>query len=155
MARTILVFLSAARIRDESRRPAKVIRAIPMHGYDSEVLSNDTCFPSFSYLFPCFGLILYKSVWKFPQTSSFNRKFHFISSYLLCLRNYLICLFDLGGPVFGVCCECQNWFNWNALLSSYPAIDVKGTVIPVKTCKQWNFLQWKMAPIHFRLLVQL
>lgn len=35
--RTILVSLSAARIHDESRKPARVLRAIPNDGYDSEV----------------------------------------------------------------------------------------------------------------------
>lgn len=45
--RTILVSLSAARIHDESRKPARVLRAIPNDGYDSEVSACNATFLSF------------------------------------------------------------------------------------------------------------
>lgn len=37
MIRTLLVSLSAARVYDESQRPANIIRAIPNDSYDTEV----------------------------------------------------------------------------------------------------------------------
>lgn len=40
MSRAMLVSLSAARINDESKYPASILRAIPSEGYDAEVSSR-------------------------------------------------------------------------------------------------------------------
>lgn len=113
LSRTLILSLSAARINDESQKPANIIRAIPNDAYDSEVCMR---------VLVCIQHFIITSC---DKTSISILKFNYLFAFNYCFSFKFFYLF-VGQSLFRASSQHKNRYNWNAFFLFYTAIDFIG-----------------------------